>query len=88
MVKKTFNFKPEGVCSKCMEVTVEDDILVDLKSMGGCNGNLQGIKALAMGRPLSEVIEKLSGIRCGAKNTSCPDQVARALSNYLKDKEV
>ena len=76
----TFTYRPEGVCSQLMEIDVEDNKLVRLQVMGGCNGNLQGIARLVEGMPVDEVINRLSGIRCGFKSTSCPDQLARALT--------
>ncbi len=73
-------YTPSGTCSRLIEIEVEDDgTVTELKVTGGCNGNLQGIAALCRGRKAKEVIAALRGIRCGAKPTSCPDQIARAL---------
>ncbi len=77
-----FTFKPRGVCSQLMELEIEDDKIVSLKVTGGCSGNLQGIAKLIAGMDVDEVIERLDGIRCGFKNTSCPDQLAHALKKY------
>ena len=59
-------------------------IVKDLKVIGGCSGNLQGIANLVKGRTVDEVIERLNGIKCGFKPTSCPDQIAKALEQYKK----
>lgn len=72
-------YDPKGVCSKHMEIQVEDGVVRSLKVMGGCHGNLQGISKLVEGRPVEEVIATLEGIQCRHKKTSCPDQVAQAL---------
>ena len=61
---------------------IENDIIKDLKVIGGCNGNLKGISSLIKGMNRKEVIEKLSGIKCNYRNTSCPDQIAKALKAY------
>lgn len=80
----TFEYTPRGVCSRKMIVEIEDDKVVDVKIVGGCNGNLQGISALVKGMPVSEVIDRLEGINCGMKGTSCPDQLAKALIEATK----
>lgn len=77
-------FTPRGVCSRKMLIEIEDDRIVSLKVTGGCNGNLQGISALVKGMKIDDVIEKLEGINCGGKGTSCPDQLAKALIQYKK----
>lgn len=81
------SFKPKGVCSQLMDIVVEDNKVVSLKVMGGCSGNLQGIARLIEGMDVDEVIERLEGIRCGFKPTSCPDQLARALKEIRDAKE-
>lgn len=73
------DYQTEGTCSTHIEVEVEDGIVKDVRYTGGCNGNLQGISALVKGMPVSEVIARLEGIRCGSKPTSCPDQLCKAL---------
>lgn len=80
----TLKYKPRGTCSTMMEVTVEDGIVMGVKITGGCNGNLQGITKLVQGMPAQEVIDRLSGIRCGYRNTSCPDQLAIALTKCME----
>ena len=72
-------YKTNGVCSRSIDLEVEDGVVVDVKFNGGCNGNTQGISALVKGMKVEDVIEKLQGIKCGFKNTSCPAQLAEAL---------
>ena len=74
-----FKYKSRGVCSNEMRFEIEDNIMKNLVVIGGCNGNLQGISALVEGMDIDEIINRLKGIRCGLKDTSCPDQLARAL---------
>lgn len=74
-----FTYRPKGVCSQQMDIDVENSKLVSLKVLGGCSGNLQGISKLVEGMEIDEVISRLDGIHCGFKNTSCPDQLAKAL---------
>lgn len=76
-----FTYYPEGVCSRQIDVEVEDDIIQDVKFVGGCNGNLKGIGALLKGMNVDEAIDRLVGIKCGVKPTSCPDQLAKALKS-------
>lgn len=80
----TYEFSPRGVCSRQMIFEVEDGIVRDLKVIGGCHGNLQGIAALVKGMKIEDVISRLDGIRCGGKSTSCPDQFAQALKEISK----
>ncbi len=80
---KEFEYKPIGVCSSKIKLLIEGDILKDLEVIGGCPGNLQGIKALVKGMKLTDIKSKLKGIKCGFKNTSCPDQIANAIDRYL-----
>ena len=75
----TYEFTPSGVCSQKITFELDGDTVKNVKFTGGCNGNLKGIGALVEGMKKDDVIEKLSGIRCGFKRTSCPDQLARAL---------
>lgn len=81
----TFNYKPQGVCSRNLTFDIENGIVKNVYFEGGCNGNLKGIAALAEGKPADEVIKSLSGIKCGFKGTSCPDQFAKALEAALKE---
>ena len=75
----TYTYYPKGTCSKQMEVDLEDGVIKDVRVLGGCNGNLQGISRLVEGMESAEAIRRLRGIRCGMKSTSCPDQLATAL---------
>ncbi|MBQ8303881.1 MAG: TIGR03905 family TSCPD domain-containing protein [Clostridia bacterium] len=77
-----FTYITNGVCSRSIEIEIENDVLESVKYVGGCNGNLQGISALVKGLTVDEVIEKLQNIRCGFKSTSCPAQLAEALKQY------
>ena len=79
----TINYQPKGTCSRQMTIEVEDGVVKSLQVTGGCHGNLQGISKLVEGMKVEDVIERLSGIRCGSKPTSCPDQLAQALKQAL-----
>ena len=74
-----FTFRPQGVCSQLIEIETEGNNIQDVRFTGGCNGNLQGISALLKGMTVENAIDRLSGIHCGFKDTSCPDQLSRAL---------
>ena len=77
-------YKTHGTCSRQIQFTVSDDGIVDnVKFIGGCNGNLQGISKLVNGKHVNEVVSALKGIKC-RNNTSCPDQLAKALEPYVK----
>lgn len=78
----TIEYIPKGVCSRKMTIDVKDDIIQSVRVEGGCSGNLQGISRLVEGMPVEEAIRRMEGIRCGWKNTSCPDQLAKALKKY------
>ena len=81
----TYRLRPRGVCSQEMQVDVDDQgIIQELRVLGGCSGNLQGIASLVKGMPAREAIERLKGMRCGFKDTSCPDQFARNLEAALE----
>ncbi|MDR2931554.1 MAG: TIGR03905 family TSCPD domain-containing protein [Oscillospiraceae bacterium] len=79
-----YTYKTQGVCSRQINIDVEDGIVNDISFVAGCNGNLKGIALLAKGRKAEEIIGLLSGLTCESKNTSCPDQLARALSSILE----
>lgn len=72
-------YKTKGTCSTAIDIEVNDGIIESVQFTGGCNGNLKGICALVKGMKVEDAIEKLEGIRCGMKPTSCPDQLAQAL---------
>lgn len=81
---KTYTFQPRGVCSREMQVDLDDQgVIQGLRVTGGCHGNLQGIASLVQGMSAEEAIRRLKGIRCGPKNTSCPDQLALGLERAL-----
>lgn len=75
----TYRYKTHGTCSSEMVVELDGDRISSVQVKGGCSGNLQGICALVKGMKADEVIQRFSGIRCGLKSTSCPDQLAKAL---------
>ena len=79
----TYSYRPKGVCSQRMTIELEDGVIRDVQILGGCSGNLQGISALVRGMKAEDAIERMRGIRCGFKNTSCPDQLAQALMEAL-----
>ena len=79
------SYRPRGVCSRLMEIEVEDGRIVSVEVTGGCDGNLQGISRLLAGMEVEEAIRRMEGIRCGLKPTSCPDQLARALRAYQQE---
>ena len=72
-------YKTKGTCSTQIDIDVEDGIIKSVKFTNGCNGNLQGVSRLVEGMRGEDAIAKLRGIKCGFKNTSCPDQLAQAL---------
>lgn len=81
---KHFEYSPKGICSVKMMFDIDEntDTVQNLEVIGGCNGNLKGIGALLKGMKVEDVISRLDGITCGIKPTSCPDQIAKALSAY------
>ena len=79
----TITYRPKGVCSRLMQVEVEDGIIRKVEVKGGGSGNLQGISRLLVGMPVQQAIERLEGVRCGLKPTSCPDQLSKALKQAL-----
>lgn len=81
----THSYKTRGTCSRQIDFELENGIVKNVSFFGGCNGNLKGIGALVEGRPAQEVIGILKGMKCGFKQTSCPDQLALALEKALND---
>lgn len=75
----TIQYIPRGVCARAFQIEVEDGKVQSVRVQGGCSGNLQGVAALLKGMPVEEAIQRMEGIRCGTKQTSCPDQLAQAL---------
>lgn len=78
-----YSFMTRGTCSRMIEIEIENGIVEDVTFTGGCHGNLQGIGRLVRGMKAEDVISRLSGIHCGTKTTSCPDQLAQALAQIL-----
>ena len=76
---ETIRYTPKGVCSRAMEIDVENGVIREVRVLGGCNGNLKGICSLLRGMTVQDAIERMDGIKCGMKPTSCPDQLAQAL---------
>lgn len=79
----TIQYTPKGVCSRAFEIEVEEGVIQSVQVAGGCSGNLQGLSALLKGMTVEEAIQRMEGIRCGVKSTSCPDQIAQALKAAL-----
>lgn len=77
------HYEPKGVCSQLIEFELENGIIKNVQFWGGCSGNTQGVAALVEGMPATDAIQRLKGIRCGFRPTSCPDQLAIALENAL-----
>lgn len=83
-MKQTIAYKTSGVCSRQINLVVEDGIITEAAFVGGCHGNTQGVAALVIGMSAEEAIRRLRGIKCGFKPTSCPDQLAQALEQNLQ----
>ena len=79
----TIQYTPRGTCSRHFQIEVEEGAIQSIQVEGGCDGNLQGLSSLLKGMKVEEAIQRLEGIRCGAKPTSCPDQMAQALKEAL-----
>ena len=82
---KHIEYKTKGTCSRAIVVEVEDGVILSCKFVGGCAGNTQGVASLVKGMKAEEAIERLSGIQCGFRGTSCPDQLSRALREALEE---
>ena len=79
-----YTFIPKGVCARKINFEINDGIVSNVRFSGGCAGNTQGVAALVEGMKAEDVVERLSGIRCGFKRTSCPDKLAQAIKEALK----
>lgn len=77
-------YKPTGVCSKEINIELDGDVIKSVKFTGGCSENTQGVAALVAGMKVSDAISRLEGIRCGIRETSCPDQLAKALKQAIQ----
>jgi len=75
-------YKTQGVCSSEIDFEIEDNIIRSVRFIGGCSGNTQGVAALIAGMNIDDAINRLEGIKCGFRPTSCPDQLAKALRQY------
>lgn len=78
-----YTYEPKGVCSRRITFDIKNNVIQNVHFLGGCDGNLQGLSKLIEGMDPTDVIKKLSGIKCGNKNTSCPDQLATALKQAI-----
>ncbi len=78
-------YRPKGVCTREMRISAENGVITDVKMIGGCSGNTTGISMLVKGMKISDVIDRLEGIKCGFKNTSCPAELANALKEMEKN---
>lgn len=83
-MEKKISYAPKGVCSRMIDIVVEDNIVKQVSFTGGCSGNTQGVSRLVEGMDVNEAIARLTGIRCGFKETSCPDQLACALRKAVE----
>ena len=84
-MEKTFSYKTRGTCSRSIEVTLEEGVVKNVRFLGGCMGNTQGVAALVRGMSAKEAIERLRGIDCGGRGTSCPDQLAKAIESAINE---
>ena len=73
----------KGVCSRSTKIVIEDGIVKDIKVIGGCSGNIEGISRLVIGMKAEDVAKRMKGVTCGFKSTSCPDQIALAIEEAL-----
>jgi len=81
-----FTYQTRGVCSRSIDISIENGVICEVVYHGGCAGNTQGVAKLLVGMTVDEAISRLGGIRCGFKSTSCPDQLACALAEYKSKK--
>ena len=84
-IGEAMKYTPKGVCSSEIDIELENGVISSVRFTGGCNGNLQGISSLVKKMTTQDAIERLKGIRCGMKSTSCPDQLAHALETMLQN---
>lgn len=79
----TYTYIPRGVCARQMKIELDGNVIKSVEILGGCSGNLQGISSLVVGMTVEHAVERMKGIRCGFKSTSCPDQLSIALTEAL-----
>ena len=80
---ESITYQTKGVCSRMIDIDIENGVITHVQYHGGCSGNTQGVAALVKGMKIADAIERLEGIRCGFKSTSCPDQIAKALKTVV-----
>ena len=78
-----YNYKPSGICPNNIEFDIKNGIVEGLRFNGGCNGNLKALSVLVAGMAVEDAISRLKGITCGSRSTSCPDQLAKALEDWV-----
>ena len=79
------NYKTKGTCSREISFDVVDNKVTNVRFLGGCSGNTQGVAALVEGMDVNEAIKRMDGIDCAGRGTSCPDQLAKALKLYFEE---
>ena len=84
-MEKIIEYTTHGTCARAIRITLDGNVIKEVKFMGGCSGNTQGVAALVAGMTAEEAISRLSGIKCGPKSTSCPDQLSVALKQALEN---
>ena len=84
-MKKHVEYKTSGTCSRMIHIDIEDGVVTVCSFVGGCAGNTKGVASLVIGMKCEDVIEKLKGIKCGFKPTSCPDQLAKAVEEAINN---
>lgn len=82
-----YEYRPTGVCSRQIFLELDGDKIVNVSFLGGCNGNLQGISSLVKGMKITDAIDRLKGIDCGGRGTSCPDQLSKALQSAVDSRK-
>lgn len=82
-----YTYKTKGTCSSQIEVELDGNVVKNVQFTGGCNGNLQGISVLVKGMTVEDIEKKFTGIRCGFKKTSCPDQLAKAVAQAYEESQ-
>lgn len=82
-MKQQITYRPSGVCASAMTITLEGQTISDVSVENGCDGNSHGLAALLRGMDIEEAVRRMEGIRCGRKATSCPDQLAQAMKEWL-----
>ena len=84
-MKKHIEYKTSGTCSRAINIDIEDGVVTACSFVGGCAGNTAGVSKLVLGTKVEDVIDRLKGVKCGFKSTSCPDQLARAIEEAIKE---